>query len=317
MTKVKYSMILAISVAAAGLGAQGCVVTGHPVVPSPVGVSRTEHDLEAVVDQPGPVEVQTVTGADWSVPRSGLLNLDHPKAKAAGLVDRDEPIEIYLHALRHPTRGLFLVDSGVESALVKDPSNAVVRGVVAEAAHLDAMKVRRTTADVLAAEPSPPAGVLLTHLHLDHVLGLPDVPRGTPLYVGTGEARASGFMNVFVRSTTDRALEGHAPLREWQFTEGRGSGLAGVLDVLGDGSIWAIHVPGHTPGSTAYLARTPKGPVLFVGDASHTAWGWEHGVEPGTFSSDQPKSAESLRALQAFVKRHPSIDVRLGHQHRG
>jgi len=316
MTQTKYSIILALSVAGAGLAAQGCVVTGHPVVPSPVGEPRTERDLEAIVDQPGPVEARTITIADWSVPRSGLLNLDHPKAKAAGLVDREEPIQLYLHALRHPTRGLFLVESGVESALVNDPSNAVVRGVVAQAAHIETIKVRQTTRDFLAAEPSPLAGVLLTHLHIDHVLGLPDVPRGTPLYVGTGEARASGFLNLFVRSTTDRALEGHAPLREWQFGESRGSGLAGVVDVLGDGSIWAIHVPGHTPGSTAYLARTRKGPVLFVGDASHTAWGWDHGVEPGTFSSDQPKSAESLRALQAFVKRHPSVDVRLGHQHR-
>jgi glyoxylase-like metal-dependent hydrolase (beta-lactamase superfamily II) len=249
-------------------------------------------------------------------PRSGLINLDHPKAKAENLDDREEPIQVYLHALRHPKKGLFLVDSGVERALVSDPERAVVRGVVRSAAGVDRMRVRTTTADFLARQPAPPAGVLLTHLHLDHVLGLPDVPRGTPLYVGRGEARASGFLNVFVRSTTDRALEGHAPLREWSFQSGGNTGFAGVLDVLGDGSIWALHVPGHTPGSTAYLARTPNGPVLFVGDASHTVWGWDHGVEPGTFSSDQPESAESLKALQAFVKRHPGIDVRLGHQHR-
>jgi len=84
--------------------------------------------------------------------------------------------------------------------------------------------------------------------------------------------------------------------------------------VFNDGSLWALHVPGHTPGSTAYLARTGKGPVLLVGDACHTSWGWEHSVEPGTFSSDQPRSAESLRSLSELVKRHPSIDVRLGHQ---
>jgi hypothetical protein len=54
-----------------------------------------------------------------------------------------------------------------------------------------------------------------------------------------------------------------------------------------------------------------------VGDACHTSWGWDHGVEPGTFSKDQPESAESLQQLQALVKRHPTIDVRLGHQPRG
>jgi hypothetical protein len=54
--------------------------------------------------------------------------------------------------------------------------------------------------------------------------------------------------------------------------------------------------------------------VLLTGDACHTAWGWEHGVEPGTFSDDAEQSAASFAKLQRFAKRHPSLDVRLGHQ---
>ena len=61
-----------------------------------------------------------------------------------------------------------------------------------------------------------------------------------------------------------------------------------------------------TPGSTAFLARTPKGPVLMVGDACHTAWGWKNAVPPGTFSEDIPKSRESLAKLQGFAERHPT-----------
>jgi glyoxylase-like metal-dependent hydrolase (beta-lactamase superfamily II) len=87
-----------------------------------------------------------------------------------------------------------------------------------------------------------------------------------------------------------------------------------VLDVFGDGSFWAISAPGHTPGSIAFLARTPHGPVLLTGDVCHTAWGWQHGVEPGTFSDDLAGSADSLARLERFVRRHPSIEVRLGHQ---
>ena len=89
-----------------------------------------------------------------------------------------------------------------------------------------------------------------------------------------------------------------------------------MLDVFGDGSFWAIWVPGHTAGSTAFVARTPNGPVLFTGDACHTTWGWQNGVEPGTFSEDQPKSAVSLSRLEKLVERHPHIDVRVGHQVR-
>ncbi len=113
---------------------------------------------------------------------------------------------------------------------------------------------------------------------------------------------------------TDRALEGKPPLREWKFTRDPEGRFEGVLDVFGDGTLFALYVPGHTHGSVAFVARTVKGPVLFTGDACHTVWGWRHEVEPGTFSDDQKQSAESLTRLEALVKRHPGIDVRLGHE---
>ena len=122
------------------------------------------------------------------------------------------------------------------------------------------------------------------------------------------------IQNLVLAANIDRAFEGKGAIREWQFVPETEGAFEAALDVFGDGTVWALHVPGHTPGSTAYLARTPEGPVLMVGDASHTAWGWKHGVEPGTFSSDQPRSAESLARLRAFAEQHPEIDVRLGHQ---
>jgi N-acyl homoserine lactone hydrolase len=294
----------------------GCVASGHPMVPATLGAQSSAAKLEAVVRTPGPVEVETIAAADWKVPRSGVLNLDHPRAEAAGLVDGDEPVTIYFHALRHPTRGLFIVDTGVERALQNDPEHSMVRGIVRSAAGVDAIRVKLDLASWLARQPVPLSGVFLTHLHLDHVLGLPDVPRGTPIFVGRGETRAGNIMNAFTRTTTDRALEGHAAVQEWQFERDPSGRFAGVLDVLGDGSIFAVHVPGHTPGSTAFVVRTPRGPVLLTGDACHTEFGWDHGVEPGTFSSDQPESRKSLASLEQFARRHPELEVRLGHQAR-
>jgi hypothetical protein len=54
--------------------------------------------------------------------------------------------------------------------------------------------------------------------------------------------------------------------------------------------------------------------VLLTGDACHTRWGWDQGVEPGTFSTDQAQSAVSLGKLRALASEHPALDVRLGHQ---
>jgi len=37
-------------------------------------------------------------------------------------------------------------------------------------------------------------------------------------------------------------------------------------------------------------------------------------VEPGSFSSDVPRSAESLARMRRLVAAHPGVEVRLGHQ---
>jgi N-acyl homoserine lactone hydrolase len=306
--------LLAVALPVTVAAAVGFRVTTHPTAPAGLGEARSSLDLEAVIDKPGPVTVETITAADWQVDRSGLLDLGHPEAKAAGLTNGPEPIQIFFHAIRHPTRGLFIVDSGVERALAADPARAAVGGFVRRAAGVETMRFHTDTASWLAAQDRPLAGVFLTHLHLDHVLGLPDVPRGTPIFTGPGEAGERSALNAFVQSTTDRELAGHAPLQELRFEVDPAGRFAGVLDLFGDGSVWAIHVPGHTAGSTAYLARTADGPVLMVGDASHTAFGWEHGVPPGTFTAHPEQGAESFTKLRELVARHPSIDVRLGHQ---
>jgi glyoxylase-like metal-dependent hydrolase (beta-lactamase superfamily II) len=293
-----------------------CATTGHDTMPVSVGSPAAASSFEAVVDEPGPVTVESIVGADWHVPRSGVLNLDHPKAKEARLADGEEPIVIMFHAIRHPTRGLFLVDTGAERALVNDRDHAAIRGIVATLAHADEIKVRVDTASWLAKQEAPLQGVFLTHLHLDHISGMRDVPRATPVFVGPGEAESHGFMNLFTSGITDRALEGKAALRELRFTRDPDGAFDGILDVFGDGTFWALWVPGHTPGSVAFVARTPDGPVLLTGDACHTVWGWDHGVEPGSFSDDRAESAKSLARLEALAARHPKMAVRLGHQVR-
>jgi glyoxylase-like metal-dependent hydrolase (beta-lactamase superfamily II) len=147
---------------------------------------------------------------------------------------------------------------------------------------------------------------------------MPDIPGNVPLYVGRGESTRPSFQNMFVRGTTTKLLDGKADLDEWPFQldVGQKDIITGdVMDIFGDGSAFAISTPGHTPGSTAYLLRTPKGPVLLTGDTSHTRWGWEHGVEPGSYTADQPMNLKSLLVLKDIVRRHPATDVRPGHQY--
>jgi N-acyl homoserine lactone hydrolase len=87
-----------------------------------------------------------------------------------------------------------------------------------------------------------------------------------------------------------------------------------VIDVFGDHSFFAILTPGHTIGHLSFLARTPAGPILLATDVSHTRWGWDHGVEPGTYLWNRERSHKNLVALKALSDRHPNMAVKAGHQ---
>jgi N-acyl homoserine lactone hydrolase len=303
---MKTNLLLAV------LAVSGCATSTHAVKPSALGTPSRSSAMLSVIDAPGPLSVETVVSCDWAVPLSGLVNLDNPKAKAAGLTDRDEPIQVYFHVIRHPTKGTFIVDTGIEKALRDDPDHAAPRGILKAFLHIERMKARMPLGDWLAQNKLD--GVLLTHLHIDHVSGMPDVPHGTPIYAGPGETSETSLQNIVVQRNIDRELDGQEPISEWQFQADPDGRFDGVIDVFGDGSLWAILSPGHTPGSTAYVARTAEGPVLLTGDTSHSKWGWDNDVEPGSFTGNQPRNAESLKKLRALAAEHPKMAVRLGHQ---
>lgn len=296
---------------------QACSLSDHPVVQSKLGKPSSLEALEKVIDVPGPIEVETVNSADWKVPLSGLLDLKSAAVQAAHLTDRPEPIHVFVHIVRHPQFGTYLVDTGVSEQLLADPGSHGISWLVRQVMPLDQMHIREGTAHVVARIPAAIQGVFFTHLHVDHISGMPDIPASVPLYVGRSESTATSFQNLFVRGTTNKLFEGNAELQEWPFRwndDHKGIVIGDVVDIFGDGTAFAIGSPGHTPGSTAYLLRTPQGPVLLTGDTSHTRWGWEHGVEPGSYTADQPTNLKSLLMLEGLVARHPATNVRLGHE---
>jgi glyoxylase-like metal-dependent hydrolase (beta-lactamase superfamily II) len=270
---------------------------------SRLGKPTTLEAIESILDTPGPLEVETVESADWQSPRSGLINLQNPKA--AQLEDGPEPIEIYFHAVSHPTRGLYLIDTGVEQALTAQ-DHPLRQSKVGQAFGFGALQAKTPLGSWL--DHRDVSGVFLTHLHLDHVLGLPDVPVNVPVFVGPGETTLESAYHSLTQPAVDARLKGRDALQEWHFEN------AEALDVFEDQSFFVLSSPGHTPGSVVFLARTKTGPVLFAGDTCHTAWGWQNGVEPGTFSHDVEENAASLTELRELAARHPAMAVRLGHQ---
>lgn len=259
MNTKKCASALVTLVAAASLLA-GCAATAHDTTPSALGVQRPAAAFEAVVEQPGPVEVETVVAARWQVDRSGLINLDNPIAKAAGLKDGPEPIELLVHVIRHPTLGVYLIDSGVEHAFLADPDHAVIHGMLGGMAHLDELKIRNDTQSILARVGTPVQGVLLTHLHLDYVLGLRDIPANVPVYVGAGDAEDSSFMNLFERDVYDTALDGKGALREVTFDADASGAFEGVRDISGTAAFGPFPCRGTRRGASRTLRALRRAP---------------------------------------------------------
>ena len=143
------------------------------------------------------------------------------------------------------------------------------------------MKINRSAADIVNGLHGKLAGVFFTHLHIDRIAGVPELPDDVQLFIGPSESSEHGLLNVFTQSPTNALLQGKPQFQEWKIRPDPDQQFEAVTDIFGDGTIFGISVPDHTSGSTAYLVRTTRRPVLLTGDASHTRWCWEHGVEPG------------------------------------
>jgi glyoxylase-like metal-dependent hydrolase (beta-lactamase superfamily II) len=86
------------------------------------------------------------------------------------------------------------------------------------------------------------------------------------------------------------------------------------VDLFGDGSFWAISVPGHTDDDIAYLINGAT-PVLLTGDASHFAWAFKMGVAPrGWNKTGTARGYVSLEQLRAFTRAYPSVTIVYGHE---
>ena len=139
---------------------------------------------------------------------------------------------------------LVRAERGASEAVVFDPSG-------------DATTIRLRLAEM----GSRCAGILLTHGHWDHLLGVADLAEGTgaPVYMAEAERilleQPDSFSPVAVRPyTPDVLLEGNESID-----------VAGIaFDVL--------PVPGHSPAHVAYAAEGClfSGDVLFAGSVGRT-----------------------------------------------
>jgi N-acyl homoserine lactone hydrolase len=78
--------------------------------------------------------------------------------------------------------------------------------------------------------------------------------------------------------------------------------LTADKDIFGDGSVVALHLPGHTPDHLALLVKLASGPVLLTGDLYHSTISREKRSLPG-FNTSREQTLESMDRFEKLAKK--------------
>lgn len=263
---------------------------------------------EEILARPRPVTVEVlITGASDGDRR---LVLDESDPNIKELADHHAPSTVLAYWVHHPTEGDYLIDAGLARAFAHKGGNytALLRLLLALIGAESRSPDGADVASQLRSRGISPRAVFLTHLHGDHTSGLVDLPARVPAVFGRGE---DTFMQ---KAMIGDHLDGR-PLYALNFDKGRAlPPFQRVLDLLGDGSIWAISTPGHSPNHVSYLVNAQSGPVLIIGDACAYHAQFEHRIRPSPGVDDQQAAIRSLAGLRELYDRFPQLQVMVGHE---
>lgn len=242
------------------------------------------------------------------VVNTGWVQADWARVSTDGR-EGEVQLPLLVGMIHHP-RGLVLVDSGLGLATREGRYPGFPLSLLGGHEIPAGMPLAERLTEV-------PLLVLMTHLHYDHVGGLLDI---RPREVWTTEADLLRYHGAGLG--LNRALRREVPWAPKDLRAGAATQRLGrpALDVLGDGSVWYLSLPGHTPGAAAVLVQADDGPWLFIGD---TAWVDAHLEDARRpfltrlLIDAEPRAAlDSLLWARMLKERCPSLRIIPGHEPR-
>lgn len=133
--------------------------------------------------------------------------------------------------------------------------------------------------------------VLLTHLDCDHANGIVQVKDAKRFVVAADEVRFASKITNRVRY--NRGWWRMVTLDEFEWNDDKGP-FGKSYDLLGDGSIQLVNIPGHADGLFAVKVINEEGKfVLLFSDGGYAAKSWQEQITSGV-AADKGKQKTSL-----------------------
>lgn len=171
--------------------------------------------------------------------------------------------------------------------------------------------------------------VIVSHYHGDHVAGLRDFPRAKFIAMKAATEEIQKFLTRPWRATLQGKLPHMLPddyfvrlnyvdnfkcvnLPQWM------SPLAQAFDLLGDGSLLGIPLPGHSSGQLGLLLPDALGrPVFFVADACWSLPACREGRMPSSLinflTHNRKAYSASFMAIKQLAEREPAMAILPSH----
>jgi glyoxylase-like metal-dependent hydrolase (beta-lactamase superfamily II) len=219
----------------------------------------------------------------------------------------------------HPGEGPILFDTGYDPAFLDSTRRFPERLY----RWLTPPDISSPVADRLAAEGVDPAGIrhiVLSHFHGDHASGLCRFPNATVhcSKAGLASVWGRGRLRALTAGTPRGLLPPDLPERCSFFEERPQVPLGKDLhpfdlgaDVLGDGSLLAVPLPGHCPGHWGLLLREPRGLHFLVADSAWSSRAVRENRPAPAFTAaflgDSREGRRTLSKLHALRVRNPDI----------
>lgn len=156
--------------------------------------------------------------------------------------------------------------------------------------------------------------IVPSHMHWDHVSGLPDFP-DAEVWATPAEREEAGHAHApaFLHSQFD----GVKHWRELRFEGPPVLGFAHSHDAFGDGSVLLLPLGGHTAGQVGMLLSLPSGQrYLFTGDVTWAIEGFHKPADRSwllrrilPLDHDPAANQAAIVHIHQLMKRHPGITV--------